>query len=110
MTLEDKIELIAISIIRVENAKPELNNPGNIMDLAYYKATGQFKLQQYETLLDGWNALKRLVGRYIERGYDLEQFFAKYAPSGHGTNNPQIYARTVSTWTGLPLLIPIKDI
>lgn len=87
------------------------NNPGNIMDLEYYKKTGgQFRLQTYATLEEGRAALEKLVDRYISAGHTLTSFFAKYAPSGHGDNNPNIYAKNVAGWLGLPLDVPLNQI
>lgn len=86
------------------------NNPGNIMDLAYYKQTGQFKLQSYPTLEAGRAALESLVDRYIEAGHTLTSFFAKYAPAGHGGNDPNIYAKNVAGWLGIPMDAPLKQI
>lgn len=86
------------------------NNPGNIMDLGYYRQTGQFKLQAYPTLEAGRAALESLVDKYIAAGHTLTSFFAKYAPAGHGANDPNIYARNVAGWLGIPMDAPLKQI
>ena len=86
------------------------NNPGNIMDLAYYRQTGQFRLQAYPTLEAGREALESLVDKYISAGHTLTSFFAKYAPSGHGGNDPGVYARNVSGWLGIPMDVPLAQV
>jgi hypothetical protein len=87
------------------------NNPGNIMDYEYYKQTGgKFRLQKYNSLEEGTAALYKLIDKYIDAGHTLISFFSKYAPSGHGDNDPNAYARNVASWTGLPLDVPLKQV
>lgn len=86
------------------------NNPGNIMDLDYYRETGKFRVRAYETLAEGRAALEALVGKYISRGNTLLTMFRAYAPSGHGDNSPDIYARNVGSWLGLPIDIPLNSL
>lgn len=105
------IDGITSSIIRQENTDPKYNNPGAIMDVNYYKSTGgQFRLQQYPTLDAGVTALKKLVKVYVDRGETLETFFAKYAPAGHSTNNPNTYANNVGGWLGIPTNVKLADL
>jgi len=86
------------------------NNPGNIMDLDYYKQTGSFRVKSFATLEEGTKALYSLIEKYIGQGHTLLSFFAKYAPGGHGANDPNQYAKNVSQWTGLPLDVPLNTI
>ncbi len=86
------------------------NNPGNIMDLGYYRQTGQFRLQAYSTLEEGRAALESLIDKYISAGHTLTSFFAKYAPSGHGGNDPNIYAKNVAGWLGIPVDVPLAQV
>lgn len=81
------------------------NNPGNIMDLDYYKSTGKFRLKEYSSLEEGYAALFRLLSG---KGYigsnnhnTIRTIFPKYAPKGHGNNDPKIYSENVSNWTGI---------
>lgn len=109
------VSTIADAITRQEgffegSASYKNNNPGNIMDLAYYKNTGQFKLATYSSLEEGRKALENLVQRYIDAGHTLNSFFARYAPSGHGSNQPNVYAANVASWTGLPRDQPLKNL
>ena len=92
------------------SASYQNNNPGNIMDLGYYRQTGQFKLQAYPTLEAGRAALESLVDKYIAAGHTLTSFFAKYAPAGHGGNDPNVYARNVAGWLGIPMDIPLAQV
>lgn len=103
------VDSIATAITKMEGANPSLNNPGNIMDLNYYKSTGKFALQQYDSPSSGYNALTTLIQHYIDQGLDLNSFFAKYAPSGHGKNDPSGYANFVSQQTGIPLGVRLSD-
>jgi hypothetical protein len=107
------VSSIAAAITRQENVasvQPTINNPGAIMDLPYYKQTGKFRLATYNTPEEGQNALEKLITWYVGQGYTLEEMFAKYAPSGHGANDPTVYAKNVSAFTGIPLGVPIKDV
>ena len=104
------VDSLSNGIAQMENANPSLNNPGNIMDLSYYQSTGQFKLASYPTLAAGWAALKSLVSSYIGQGLTLEQFTAKYAPAGHGNNDPGNYANFLSAQTGIPTNIPLNTV
>ena len=104
------VSSIASAITTMENANPSLNNPGNIMDLAYYNQTGKFQLQQYPTAEAGQSALDSLITSYIGRGYNLNQFFATYAPSGHGANDPTAYANYVSGQIGVDPTTPLASV
>jgi len=109
--MSNLITAISAAITRQENAPPSYNNPGAIMDVTYYKETGgKFRLQQYPTLAEGVSALHRLVQVYVTRGETLESFFAKYAPSGHGGNNPQVYAGNVAQWLGIPTNVKLSTL
>lgn len=92
------------------SASQRNNNPGNIMDIGYYQQTGQFKLATYPTLEAGRAALESLVDKYISAGHTLNSFFAKYAPSGHGGNNPSTYAANVASWLGIPADVPLSQV
>jgi len=104
------VQSIASAITSMEGANPSTNNPGNIMDLAYYQQTGNFRVQQYPTLEAGQSALDSLISSYISRGYNLNQFFATYAPSGHGNNDPVAYANYVSQKVGVDPTVPLANV
>ena len=86
------------------------NNPGNIMwngDGSYVRKLGaigyyQNKHGKYAVFPSeeaGWNAMRRLL--FIDnnsqnyKGMLASKVFAKYAPSGHGANDPNWYANEV---------------
>lgn len=109
------ISTLADAITRQEGFFPgsasyRNNNPGNIMDIDYYKKTGEFKLKAYATLEEGRAALESLVEKYINAGHTLTSFFAKYAPDSHGNNNSTVYANNVAQWTGLPVDVPLNQL
>lgn len=104
------ITSLSDAITRMENAPSSYNNPGAIMDLEYYRNTGEFRLQTYGSYEEGRNALERLVQLYINEGHNLYSFFAKYAPQGHGNNNPRQYAETVSGWIGVDPNVRLSDV
>ena len=92
------------------------NNPGNIMDVAYYQATGQFRVKYFPTLAEGQQALQDQISRNIGRGLTLKEFFggkpgvyAGYAPAGHGGNDPVAYANSVAAAAGIPANAPIQN-
>jgi hypothetical protein len=104
------VQNIAAAITSMEGANPSLNNPGNIMDYGYYQQTGNFRLQQYPTKEAGDTALDSLISSYISRGYNLNQFFATYAPTGHGANDPVAYANYVSGKIGVDPTTPLTNV
>lgn len=109
------VKVIADAIQQMEGWKPGSvsyvnNNPGNIMDLAYYKQTGKFRVQTYPSYAAGRQALESLIGSYAAQGATIESMFRKYAPEGHGNNNPAIYADYVASAVGVPKSTPVSSI
>lgn len=44
-----------------------------------------------------------LINGYINGGYNtIETIFPRYAPKGHGSNDPESYIKNVSNLTGIP--------
>lgn len=116
MTSYEIARTIADKFIRQENVNPVYNNPGAIMDLAYYQQTGQFRLATYPDYSTGYSAMVDLIRRKgVESGLTLRQFIAGtgsyggYAPAGHGGNNPDIYASNVAGWLGINPDVPLRD-
>jgi hypothetical protein len=100
------ISKFADAIQQMEGWKPGSksyvnNNPGNIMDLSYYRQTGQFRVQKYSSYEEGRKALEDLISRYASQGLSIKQMMAKYAPQGHGTNNPDAYANFIASKLGV---------
>ena len=114
MAQQDVITAIAQAIIRQENVNPKYNNPGAIFDVS------KNQLRTYQTYDEGYAALLNQVRLNVNRGLTLEEFFGGkpgvypgYAPVGpgiHSTNRPQQYASNVSSWTGIPLGVPINQV
>lgn len=101
------LDTIVQAITRQEGSGARNNNPGNIMDYAYYQTTGQFRLAQFPSLDDGVQALKDLIAKRAP-GLTLREFFGGkpgvytgYAPAGHGANDPDVYARNVANALGI---------
>jgi len=112
-------DAVAKLIFKQENVNPSYNNPGAIMDLAYYRDTGKFRLQKYATLAEGWAATDREVQRRIDAGLTLREFFSGgtgdhgwiggYAPASHAGNDPDVYAANVAAGLGIDPDKPIRD-
>jgi hypothetical protein len=101
---------LASAINTEEGANPSNNNPGNLMDVAYYQQTGQYRPMTYPTLAAGQAAEDSLIQSYVNQGLTLQQFFAKWAPAGQGSNNPTVYAEYVASATGLPSDQPLNAV
>lgn len=89
------------------------NNPGNLRTWGSLPTSGGFAV--FPTCEAGWDALRRQVERNVDRGLTLEEFFAGkagvypgYAPAAD-SNQPFVYASNVSTWTGIPLGVPLDS-
>lgn len=100
---------IANAIARFENVAPKYNNPGALMDLDYYKQTGQFRLMTYPSYEAGYQALRAQILRDANRGYNFYEWIARYAPAGHGGNDPQHYANTIAGWLGVNPNVRVID-
>lgn len=67
-------------------------------------------------LNEGWRVLKKVINQYIDGRYHggesptLAQMFAKYAPKGHGDNDPERYAAFVAEVVGIPVDVPLKSL
>ncbi len=90
------------------------NNPGNLRTWGSLPVSRGFAV--FPSCEAGWEALRHQVQRNVDRGLTLEEFFAGkmgvyagYAPTADN-NQPLIYARNVSTWTGLPLGVPLDQL
>lgn len=101
------VDAIAAKIRSIESVRPELNNPGALMDLPYYQETGEFRLAQYPSLDAGEAALRAQIERNIGKGLTFYEFFGGkpgvyggYAPAGHGDNDPVAYAEAVAAAVG----------
>jgi len=84
------------------------NNPGNIWNDPSIKFTGEITpagatWKKFISMPYGYRALMRNLQAYIGQGTDtLPKITAKWAPAGHGDNDPVKYAKDVSEMTGIP--------
>lgn len=129
-----QIEKMAQAIARVENTSSYSsflrgrNNPGALMYAGQAGATpfqttmGTFA--QFGTETQGWEALYRQIELNAAKGLTFYTFFAGerdgagnvipggyygYAPAGHGSNQPNVYANTVSSLLGVPVTMRVLD-
>ena len=91
------------------------NNPGNLIGSG---TNWKGLVQQNQTpgiytftdWLHGTRALLKTLSTYIN-GHGLRtirQITARYAPAGHGGNDPATYARNVATWSGIGVDQPLQ--
>jgi len=117
----DWLELLAQAFARQEGtispsgqivsstAGARRNNPGNIADLDALKA-GKFALETYNSWADGWNALRAWLNRRAREGYTLREAVYRFAPEGHGANDPATYTANVAKWTGIDPDAKLADV
>jgi hypothetical protein len=115
---KSKIDLWCEAIAKMEKAKPELNNPGNIKYIGQKTAIGKDYrgfciFPDYAT---GYMELRNLLVRACtgkSKVYSPEMtlidFFNKYAPSNDG-NDPDNYAKFVANYVGVSPQIIIKTL
>lgn len=113
---------LAAAIRQVEGYNPAFagnNNPGNLIFVGQSGATmGAGGFAKFPTPEAGEAALEWQIQNYINRGYDLNQFFNTWAPGG--TKNAaggvqtaaatQNYINTVSSQIGVDPSIPLNSI
>ncbi len=120
MTTSKLIDSIAAAIARMEgfykpNSIAQRNgNPGNLRSWGKRPIVGGYA--QFATSEDGWRALRRQIGRNIERGLTLYEFFggklgvyAGYAPAAD-QNHPREYAEFVARHVGIAADVPLVDV
>ena len=116
------VSSLASAITQVEGYNPNFvanNNPGNLIYVGQAGATlGAGGFAAFPTLAAGQAALNSQIQNYIDRGYNLNQFFNTYAPgntknAAGGVQTPaatQAYINTVSSQLGLDPSIPLNSI
>ena len=95
-----------------------LNNPGNLMYAGQagatphpiYDADGKLvgTFAEFSSPDAGEAALQRQIQLDASRGLSIQDFANKYAPSGHGTNDPNAYAQQIAAATGLSVNDPLS--
>lgn len=82
-----------------------LNNPGMLVYAGQRGATpvtvNGVAWASFPTYDDGYQALLNQIALDASRGETISDFTAKYAPAGHGTNDPAIYAQNLAASVGL---------
>lgn len=95
--------------IRYPTAAQRHRNPGNIMDLAHYRKTQKFRLQTYGTVEEGFAAAENWWMRRMREGKTLRQAIHRYAPRGHGSNDPEAYTAHVARAVGIVAEVPLRE-
>jgi len=114
------IDQLAESIARFEGffapgSLAERNrNPGNLTWWGDRPTSGGYAV--FDTVEQGWEALRRQIELNIGRGLTLREFFGGkvgvypgYAPAAAG-NDPESYASFVAGRTGIPLDVPLVSV
>lgn len=125
-TLSSGMQKIADAIMRQEgvtspqSATAGLNNPGNLMYAGQagavprkvYGSNGNLlgTFASFRTWEDGMAALYRQIQLDANRGDTLSTFTRDYAPSGHGGNQPGVYADNMASWLGVDTDARLIDI
>lgn len=91
------------------------NNPGNIRPLPNQKLQGMIGRDKkgfaiFSSYADGRKALEDQVSYQINKGQNLYQFFAQYAPAGDEDNDPVGYAEEVHRQLGIDPRRPLSEL
>jgi hypothetical protein len=84
------------------------NNPGNIWNNPSVKYSNEIQpnisnWKKFPSMAWGYRALIKNLQAYINTGTDtITEITAKWAPQGHGSNNPEKYAVDVSNMVNVP--------
>ena len=99
---------VADAMVRQEGYNSQLaplNNPGNLVYAGQAGATpvtiNGMTWASFPTYEAGYQALLNQIALDASRGLTILQFTSKYAPAGHGTNDPVVYAANIAAATGL---------
>lgn len=117
---KSKIDLWCEAIKKIENAKPVLNNPGNIKcsSIMHKDAISQDYrgICMFPTYDKGYLALRNMLVRACSGGSSvyrpdmtLLDFYHVYAPSSDG-NEPKRYATSVAQYLGVTITTRIKEL
>lgn len=100
------VEAIAAAIQQQEGYYPgslayKNNNPGNLIYVGQYGAvSGEGGFAKFASYQDGLQALYNQIQLYASRGLTIQGMMDIYAPAGHGTNDPYLYASNVAAAVG----------
>jgi len=114
------VELIAQAIARQEgfyvagSIAQRNNNPGNLRSWGTNPIVDGYA--KFATVEDGWNALYRQITLNINRGLNLQEFFAGkpgiyagYSPAADN-NRPLEYAQYVAGQVGISPIVPLNTL
>jgi len=100
-------QILASAIQQIEGYYPGTlayrnNNPGNLIFVGQAGAArGEDGFARFESYEAGLDALYRQLDLYAGRGFTIQQMMDKYAPAGHGGNNPAAYAQSIASTAGV---------
>ncbi|MET8000913.1 hemopexin repeat-containing protein [Nonomuraea glycinis] len=90
------------------------NNPGNLLPgrMPYRNALAVDRrgLAIFASHEDGWTALRGVLRSSVYNPLSMGDALMKYAPSGHGNNDPVLYAKRVRQLTGLDPARRVADL
>ena len=111
-----KLDLWCEAAKIMENARPILNNPGNIKYIGQPDAKDNGGFCQWPTYAIGMEHLRNMFiaaatgkSEIYHPTDNLIVFYSKYAPSSDG-NNPHNYALFVANHIGVPVNTEIQDL
>ncbi len=87
------------------------NNPGNLMFANQPGAElGEGGFAKFKTPEDGYAAIGRQIGIDAKAGLTLEGYITKYAPAGHGNNDPVAYTKAAAAALGVDPKTPLGTV
>ncbi|MGA5771186.1 peptidoglycan-binding protein [Streptomyces pseudogriseolus] len=90
------------------------NNPGNIVTSGEAESYGAYQGKCNDIFAifpneeQGFSAIRRFLLRRKEK--TILQMMQVYAPSGHGSNNPEVYAQKVGQVLGVSMYTPVTQL
>ena len=108
------VQDISAAIARQENVASQYNNPGGLIAApGCTSRAGQIAI--CPDAATGQADLERQVQVYVDRGATLSSMLNAWAPASCGGslctgNDPSVYAQNVSSWTGLPVDVPLSTL
>lgn len=90
------------------------NNPGNIVSSGEAESYGAYRGKRnnifavFPSEAQGFDAIRRFLLRRKDK--TILQMMEVYAPSGHGSNNPEVYAQKISAALGMSTDTPVSQL
>lgn len=90
------------------------NNPGNIVSSGEAEGYGAYQGKRNDIFAifpseeQGFSAIQRFLSRRKEK--TILQMMQVYAPSGHGSNNPEVYAQQIEAAIGVSTNTPVSQL